>query len=226
MGEPDQSLQETRKQLDLSPTISSEFHSVGGPSSGTEVAETIQEVTHQHESAANGADWRNSRAWMVAGGGVVAALLLAGLLFLIQMPTGILRVELNDPDVKVSVRGTEIVITNADKEPVKLSPGEHSLTVTRGDFGFDTDTLILKKNETVAVIVEFVEGELRASHDGKVIGSRWMGDRNKTAQIKTDNLQLISSELPNGWVIEPPVNLGPVVNSRHKDGSPALSADG
>ena len=32
--------------------------------------------------------------------------------------------------------------------------------------------------------------------------------------------------LHNGWVIEEPVNLGPVVNYRERDGGPALSADG
>ncbi|MCA9053194.1 MAG: SUMF1/EgtB/PvdO family nonheme iron enzyme, partial [Planctomycetaceae bacterium] len=113
-------------------------------------------------------DWR-----VLAGAGGAALLPLLAVVLFLRGPNGsTLRVEINDPEIEVSVKGTEIVLKGADPKPVKLTPGEHVLQVTRGDFAFDTDKLILKKGETVVVKVELLDSEVRvANANGTKLGS-------------------------------------------------------
>jgi hypothetical protein len=85
---------------------------------------------------------RSSFGLLVAGG--AALLLLAAVVFFVQTKDSVIRVEINDPDIKVSIKGTEIVLKQADQgKDVTLSPGDHVLIVKRGDFKFETDKLIL-----------------------------------------------------------------------------------
>ncbi len=111
-------------------------------------------------------DWR-----VLAGAGGAAALLLGLIVFFFQTPNGTLRVEIADPEIEVSVKGTEIVLKGADPQDVSLKPGEHTLHVRRGDFEFDTETLILKKGETVIVRAELLDGQVQVVRGEKVIGS-------------------------------------------------------
>jgi len=115
------------------------------------------------------------RTWIIAAaisGAVCFLLLLAGVFFF-QTPTGgTLRVEINDPNITVSVKGTKIILQGAEKKDIALEPGMHALHVKRGNFEFDTDLLIIKKGELVVVRVEIIEGIVRAMRDGAVIGSK------------------------------------------------------
>lgn len=112
--------------------------------------------------------WTDKR--VVAGGGGVVLLLLLCVLYLMRTPHGTLRVEINDSEIEVSVKGTEIVLTGAETSEVSLEPGQHVLHVTRGDIEFDTDPLSLAEGETFVVQVQLLDGEVRVAGGGKELG--------------------------------------------------------
>jgi formylglycine-generating enzyme required for sulfatase activity/serine/threonine protein kinase len=113
-----------------------------------------------------------------AGVAAVAAGLLAAIavatVYWIQTPAGIIRVEITDPQVEVAIKGTEMKFTGADPQPVSVKPGEGEkvLVVTRGDFTFETDKLVLKKGDDTTVKVELLDGVVRVTADGESIGSK------------------------------------------------------
>ncbi len=118
----------------------------------------------------------------IAGGGVVLAtfaVLLATIVFFVRTKDGVIRVEIGDPSIEVAIKGTEIVLKQADNgTDVKLSPGDKTLIVQRGDFQFETDKLILKRGETVAVHVELLPGEIEVRQGDQIIGQGALpGDR-------------------------------------------------
>ena len=52
----------------------------------------------------------------------------------------------------------------------KLSPGDKTLIVQRGDFKFETNKLVLKKGETVTVQVELLAGRVEVKQGDTVLG--------------------------------------------------------
>jgi len=127
--------------------------------------------------------------------GVAGVLLLAATIFFFPTKDGVLRVEINDPDVEVTVKGSDIVIKGAEKKDITLTPGEHVLHVKRGDFEFDTKSLHLKKGKMVTVKVELLDGRLQVASGGAVIGSQ---------AVEADPPQTMASESA------PPVNVRPL----------------
>ncbi|HWB09162.1 MAG TPA: SUMF1/EgtB/PvdO family nonheme iron enzyme [Pirellulales bacterium] len=113
--------------------------------------------------------WRPGRnTWLASAGG---ALLLATVTIFLQTKDGAIRVEINDPQIEVAVKGTEIILKQADNgTQVKLSPGEKTLIVERGDFKFETDKLVLKKAETIALSVTFLAGKIQVKQGETLIG--------------------------------------------------------
>ncbi len=112
--------------------------------------------------------WKSRTAW-IAGG--AAAVLLLAIVFFVQTKDGTIRVEINDPDIEVAIKGTKIVLKQADQgKDVELTPGEKTLIVKRGDFQFETDKLILREGETVRVRVDLLAGRVEAHQGEKLIG--------------------------------------------------------
>ncbi|MGH7140818.1 MAG: hypothetical protein ACREHD_34235, partial [Pirellulales bacterium] len=100
-----------------------------------------------------------------------AAALIAGTVFFIQTNNGTIRVEINDPQIEVTIQGTDLTLKQADNgADVKLSPGEKTLVVERGDLKFETDKLVLRRGDAVAVNVTFVAGQVEVKHGDTVIG--------------------------------------------------------
>ena len=115
---------------------------------------------------------RRPRVLVAAGGGALL-LLLAAIVFFVQTKDGVIRIEITDPDIEVSIKGTEIVLKKADRgKDIKLSPGDHTLVIQRGKFKFETDKLILRRNEKVTVRVELLAGEIQVRQGKKLIGRR------------------------------------------------------
>lgn len=106
------------------------------------------------------------------GAGVAAAvLLLAGIVFLVRTKDGYIRVEIEDPQIEVAIKGTDIVLKQADQgKDVTLSPGDHTLVVQRGDFKFETDKFVLKARDKVTVNVELLPGEIKVRQGKKLLG--------------------------------------------------------
>jgi formylglycine-generating enzyme required for sulfatase activity len=90
-----------------------------------------------------------------------------------QTPNGVVRVEIDDPKIKLAIEGHSAFITNADKQPITLKPGIHGLTITRGDFTFDTTTFQLKKGDKTTLRIDWLEGKrMVVAQDGRKIGEK------------------------------------------------------
>jgi serine/threonine protein kinase len=114
---------------------------------------------------------------LVALAAICAALLLgaAGIIFYWQTNNGIVRIEINDPDIQVVFGDKELTFKGADKQhDVKVSTGPHKLHVKRGnDFEFDTSEFLLKRGETITLKIEwFPAGKLQVVQADKVIGAK------------------------------------------------------
>jgi serine/threonine protein kinase len=114
------------------------------------------------------------RNLLIAGGagllGITAV--LASIIFFLQTSTGTLRVEINNPDIEVTVQGESIVLNSTDKEPITLAAGDHTLIVTRGDLTFQTNHFALTKGETTTVTVDLLPGKVQVVTAGNVIGEK------------------------------------------------------
>ena len=138
---------------------------------------------------------RLGSVWAVSGGGALL-LLAAAIVFFVQTKDGVIRVQINDPNIEVSIKGTEIILRQPDQgKDVRLSPGDHTLIVERGDFKFETDKLILKQGETVTVRVELIAGEIQVREGDKLIGQEELPQR-PVASETTSASPLVTSPLP------------------------------
>jgi len=162
---------------------------VSSATSGTvpEVARTTSPV----ESRRSGMQSLLKDRRVQLGGGVCALALILSVVFLFKTSEGTLRIEINDPEVEVAVKGTQIVLKGAEKEDITLSPGKHILHVRRGVFEFDTRSLTLKQGKIVVVKIEMLDGELQVATDGKLIGSTRIGNKqppkiSQTSSVGTD----------------------------------------
>ena len=107
----------------------------------------------------------------VAAGLAAVALIAAGIIFYWQTNNGIVKIEINDPDIKVTIDKDVAIIAGVAKHEIKLRAGEYGLTVEHGDLKFHTDKFILKRQETVALKIEMMKGPLMiVTRDGKLIG--------------------------------------------------------
>jgi serine/threonine protein kinase len=101
------------------------------------------------------------------------AMVVAGIVFFVQTPDGVVRVEIDDPKITLSIEGHTATITNADKQPISLKPGTHSLTITRGDFTFDTTSFQLKKGDKTTLRIDWLQGKrMVVAQDGTKIGEK------------------------------------------------------
>lgn len=160
----------TRKQQQASHTSYDEATLVSAATSAT-LTEISRNETGTAQRKVGTRRRLQDKRWL-AGIGAIAVVALLSVVILLTTSNGTLRIEVNDPQIEVSVKGTDIVLKGVDKEEISLAPGEHTLHVTRGDFEFDTDSLVLKKGESILVKVELLEGVVQVARDGKVITSR------------------------------------------------------
>ncbi|MFO0811404.1 MAG: PQQ-binding-like beta-propeller repeat protein [Gemmataceae bacterium] len=71
------------------------------------------------------------RPWPWVAAACAAFVLLAGVIIRLQTPDGTLIVEVDDPAVKVSVDGSEVVITGAGVQELRVRPGDHRVATSR-----------------------------------------------------------------------------------------------
>ncbi|MFV1967506.1 MAG: SUMF1/EgtB/PvdO family nonheme iron enzyme [Pirellulaceae bacterium] len=174
------------KQPSLAPTESLPqivTRSVGeGRNTSTKRKRVSQSAPPRAHEGSGHTRWRFVLA--CAGG---AALVLLAVVFFIQTKEGVIRVEINDPEIEVAIKGTEIVLHQADQgKDVALSPGDHTLVVQRGDFKFETGKLILKKGETVTVRVELLADQIQVRQGEKLIGEKRLTPERAVASLPTE----------------------------------------
>ena len=109
---------------------------------------------------------------ILAGGGAAALIILLSVIVLVRTPHGTLRVEILDPTVQMTVKGTDLTFEVSDKEPVSLAAGEKKLVVTRGDLSFETEVFTLRRGEETLIKAELIDGDLVVNSDGQVVGRK------------------------------------------------------
>ena len=118
------------------------------------------------------------RRGLVLIASAAAAAALAGIVFFVQTNNGTIRVEINDPQIEVAIKGTNITLKQADNgADVKVWPGEKTLVIERGDFQFETDKLVLKRGDTITVAVTLSAGGVEVKQSGEVIGQAKLPER-------------------------------------------------
>ena len=153
------------------------------PASATEVVEAIKAIeerktpTAERGTPASGGSPPRRRKWplIAAAAAACIALIAAGVVFFWQSPNGLVRIEIDDDDIEVTLTKTGVKLKKADGEQdITLTAGaDHRIKVTRGkDFSFETKEFVLKKGEKITVKVEVVDGKVVAFADGKQIGEK------------------------------------------------------
>ena len=113
------------------------------------------------------------RLWLLVTAAALLIGLIAATVFFLQTPHGTVRIAINDPQMKVVLDQTSELKFLGDRQlKIKLKPGTHRLTITRGDVTFDTTKFELKKGGETTLKVEFLPGEIKVTQDGKLLGSR------------------------------------------------------
>ncbi|TWT96318.1 Serine/threonine-protein kinase PknB [Neorhodopirellula pilleata] len=128
---------------------------VDPPSADPAASETV-DPSRRTVSAGN--DRFTSWPWIVASAGGFS-LLLAAILMFIQTPHGLLRIEIDDPSIKVSVGGDDRLRVTADQGEFEIAPGEHHLQIKVGDVSFQTNEFTLGQGETIALRITMVENQ-------------------------------------------------------------------
>ncbi len=104
---------------------------------------------------------------------IVASVFIVGEVFFWKTPNGkIVRIESNDPSIMLAFGNGELKVTGAYDQPVTLAPGKVDLRITRPkpdgtDFEFETDKLVVRKTDKIALKIEVLDGEVRVIQDGK-----------------------------------------------------------
>ncbi|MEM7557565.1 MAG: serine/threonine-protein kinase [Planctomycetota bacterium] len=144
----------------------------------SDARETAVESHPQPSTRAHGIDkgagHRSTKIPTLIGAALVVAAAFYGVILLIPTPNGTIRIQVEDPGLDVIVNSTGAKI-QGDQQVLSLKPGDQSFLITRGDFEFETDSFILRKNDQVQLKIDWIQGELVAKKDGRAIGTRVVG---------------------------------------------------
>ncbi len=97
--------------------------------------------------------------------GMVGLLALPAI-FYFQTSAGTLRVEINDPEIEVLVKGTSLTLRQGEKEETTLSPGNKTLVVKHGNLSFETKQFEIKQGEVTTVKVDLLPGAIQVVDAG------------------------------------------------------------
>ena len=105
------------------------------------------------------------RSWM-ATLAVTAGALVAAIVYFIQTNTGVVRVEVLDPSLKVTIKNQTITVDEGNGRPLTLRAGPQLLVVQQGDTKFEAASFQLRRKEKVAFKVELLPGAIVVSKQG------------------------------------------------------------
>jgi uncharacterized protein (TIGR03067 family) len=114
---------------------------------------------------------RLSLSWLVGGGVLGMAVVVAAIVLFWQTPDGTVRIETDDPRVEIVFDKTGAMIKGASKEPIALRAGRHGIHIKRGDFTFESDKILIETGKTTTLRIEWLPGKMQLFQDGQVIGA-------------------------------------------------------
>ncbi len=154
---------------------------------------------------------------LLIGAVTAGVLLLASVIFVIKTNHGTLRIEINDSQIEVTVKGTDILVKDEGVEDIRVKPGKHTLHVKRGELEFDTDVIELKKGETITLKIERVGKRVRAMRGQTLLGGREIP---KTTKGATSGDAPVPSTTPGGAALEFQKGDSVEIPSLNYDGGP------
>jgi serine/threonine protein kinase/formylglycine-generating enzyme required for sulfatase activity len=81
-------------------------------------------------------------------------------------PHSMLQITINDPNISVSIKGTDHLFKKSEKpKELRLSSGEKTLVIQGTNYTFEADPLLLKPNETATIHVERIANKVRVLQD-------------------------------------------------------------
>jgi WD40 repeat protein len=98
------------------------------------------------------ASWRRPLAMAAT----VLALLICGLgatVITVRTNQGTLVIEVDDPDVKVTVEGDKIIVTDPDGAEIRLKPGDYKVKATKDGKLVDNKPITIKRGEKTIVTI-------------------------------------------------------------------------
>jgi serine/threonine protein kinase len=131
-------------------------------------------TVHSYQAMASSKPSRKRGASLALVGLSFAALaLFAGTILFWQLPDGrVVRIETDDPSMKLAFNKGELKVVGAYKEPITLKPGKVDLKIVKpgdngDDFEFETDKLVVHKRDKIVLKIEMVDGRVQIVQAGK-----------------------------------------------------------
>lgn len=102
-----------------------------------------------------------------------------------QTNHGVVRVEVNDPSLEVSINNETITMKDGDGKTLTIRPGEQSLIIRKADadFEFETDRFQIRRGDEIAFKVEMLQGEIVVRRNGERFHSKALPDDVRLQQI-------------------------------------------
>ncbi|MEO1618376.1 MAG: protein kinase, partial [Planctomycetota bacterium] len=140
-----------------------------------EVAEALKSLPHSVEplkrveppAQTQPRRWKAAFLSLTAVAAMFVAAFFAGLIYYVQTDHGVVRVEVTDPSLEVSIKDHTITMEDGDGKPLTIRPGEQTLIVRKDDADFETDSFQIRRGDKFAFKVEFVKGEVVVRKDGE-----------------------------------------------------------
>ncbi len=110
---------------------------------------------------------RGPFSWLTAVAAGFAALLLAAAVYFVVTDNGVVRVEVFDDSLDVSIDGGEITLDEDGKKRLVVRRGEHELVVRVGDTELITDEFEMRRSGEIIFRVKVEEGLVVVSRKGQ-----------------------------------------------------------
>ena len=131
------------------------------------------------------------RRWMptflsfTAVAALFVAMVFAGLIYYVQTDHGVVRVEVTDPSLHVTIDDQTITMKDEDGKTLRIRPGTQTLIVRKedADFEFETDRFQIRRGNDVAFQVEMLGGEIVVRKDGERFDSKALSGGIEVRQI-------------------------------------------
>ena len=113
--------------------------------------------------------WKPTTLSLTAVAVLFVAALFAGITYFLQTDHGVVRVEVTDPSLAVTINDQTITMTDEGGKTLTIRPGKQTLIVRKdgGDMEFETDRFQIRRGDEVAFKVEILQGEIVVRKDGE-----------------------------------------------------------
>jgi serine/threonine protein kinase/formylglycine-generating enzyme required for sulfatase activity len=136
---------------------------------------------------------------LIGGGPAAVALLFAGILLFWQSDQGTVRIEINDPKITVQVDGAGARISQSDKDPIELAPGQYGLRIKVGDLDFETDKFVLADGDDLRLKVQLVNGQVQAANGNTPLAVKPMSTKSVASSSPVARQDPVAESSGAGW---------------------------